>query len=142
MKCVAFEKYFLGVFLSFFYKNHLENFEFFGNNPRISQIYLIYVLYIATQKQWIIIELITHISINWLTHIHFLVSTLFVDEIVDVANEFKHQFNNQPQHYCLVLQYASGELSVLLSMIRRNVFEVFWFGLHIKVLFFPFFANF
>uniref|UniRef100_A0A914E4H4 Exocyst component Exo84 C-terminal domain-containing protein n=1 Tax=Acrobeloides nanus TaxID=290746 RepID=A0A914E4H4_9BILA len=47
-------------------------------------------------------------------------SKLFVNEIVEVADEFK----NQPKCYCLVLQWCSGELSLLLSLVRRNVIEV------------------
>lgn len=53
-------------------------------------------------------------------NLSYLVSTLFVNEIIDVANEF----HNQRQHYCLVLQWSSSELSILLSMIRRHVIEV------------------
>lgn len=51
---------------------------------------------------------------------NFQVSKLFINEIIDVANEF----NNQRQHYCLVLQWSSSELSILLSMIRIHVIEV------------------
>lgn len=46
-----------------------------------------------------------------------------MNEILDVANEF----SDQRQHYCLVLQWSSGELSILLSMIRRHVIEVYIF---------------
>lgn len=43
-----------------------------------------------------------------------------MNEIIEVAEEFK----NQPKCYCLVLQWSSAELSLLLSLIRRNVIEV------------------
>lgn len=39
---------------------------------------------------------------------------------MEVAEEFK----NQPKFYCLVLQWCSAELSLLLSLIRRNVIEI------------------
>ncbi|CEF64498.1 Exocyst complex component 8 [Strongyloides ratti] len=45
--------------------------------------------------------------------------SLFITDIMSVANE---SFN-QPQ-YALVLQWCSGELSLLLSLIRRHVIEV------------------
>uniref|UniRef100_A0A0N4Z8P5 Exo84_C domain-containing protein n=1 Tax=Parastrongyloides trichosuri TaxID=131310 RepID=A0A0N4Z8P5_PARTI len=46
--------------------------------------------------------------------------SLFITDIISVANEFV----SQHPHYCLVLQWCSGELSLLLSLIRRHVVEV------------------
>ncbi|PIO62194.1 hypothetical protein TELCIR_16259, partial [Teladorsagia circumcincta] len=46
--------------------------------------------------------------------------TLFSAAVTDVASEF----HSQPQYYCQVLQWCSGELSVLLSLVRRHVIEV------------------
>ncbi|KAH7728570.1 Protein EXOC-8 a [Aphelenchoides avenae] len=48
------------------------------------------------------------------------VSSLFINEILDVCKEF----SAQTQNYCLVLQWSSSELSVLLSLVRRHVVEV------------------
>ncbi|KAL6731999.1 hypothetical protein Aduo_002808 [Ancylostoma duodenale] len=46
--------------------------------------------------------------------------TLFSGAVTDVASEF----HSQPQYYCQVLQWCSGELSMLLSLVRRHVIEV------------------
>lgn len=46
--------------------------------------------------------------------------TLFAAAVTDVASEL----HSQPQYYCQVLQWCSGELSVLLSLVRRHVIEV------------------
>uniref|UniRef100_A0A7I4XWD8 Exo84_C domain-containing protein n=1 Tax=Haemonchus contortus TaxID=6289 RepID=A0A7I4XWD8_HAECO len=46
--------------------------------------------------------------------------TLFSAAVTDVASEF----HSQPQYYCQVLQWCSGELSILLSLVRRHVIEV------------------
>ncbi|VDM55059.1 unnamed protein product [Angiostrongylus costaricensis] len=46
--------------------------------------------------------------------------TLFSAAVTDVASEF----HSQPQYYCQVLQWCSGELSLLLSLVRRHVIEV------------------
>ncbi|KAJ1373217.1 hypothetical protein KIN20_035570 [Parelaphostrongylus tenuis] len=46
--------------------------------------------------------------------------TLFSAAVTDVASEF----HTQPQYYCQVLQWCSGELSLLLSLVRRHVIEV------------------
>ncbi|KJH41444.1 hypothetical protein DICVIV_12578 [Dictyocaulus viviparus] len=46
--------------------------------------------------------------------------TLFAAAVTDVASEF----HAQPQYYCQVLQWCSGELSLLLSLVRRHVIEV------------------
>nr|CDJ83772.1 Vps51 Vps67 and Pleckstrin homology domain containing protein [Haemonchus contortus] len=43
--------------------------------------------------------------------------TLFSAAVTDVASEF----HSQPQYYCQVLQWCSGELSILLSLVRRHV---------------------
>jgi hypothetical protein len=48
------------------------------------------------------------------------VSTLFVNEILDVAGEFVQQ----KDRYCLVLQWSSSELFILISLIKRHVIEV------------------
>ncbi|KAI6222041.1 Exocyst complex component 8 [Aphelenchoides besseyi] len=48
------------------------------------------------------------------------VAKMFVNEILDVLNEFK----TQPTEYCLVQQWSCGEMSLLLSLIRRHVIEV------------------
>uniref|UniRef100_A0A7E4USQ0 Exo84_C domain-containing protein n=1 Tax=Panagrellus redivivus TaxID=6233 RepID=A0A7E4USQ0_PANRE len=48
------------------------------------------------------------------------VSTLFVDGILDVAKTSLEQ----SQNLCQMLQFASSELKLLLSLIRRNVIEV------------------
>uniref|UniRef100_A0A0K0DDU7 Exocyst complex component 8 n=1 Tax=Angiostrongylus cantonensis TaxID=6313 RepID=A0A0K0DDU7_ANGCA len=46
--------------------------------------------------------------------------TLFSAAVTDVASEF----HSQPQYYCQVLQWCSGELSLLLSLVRRHVIEI------------------
>uniref|UniRef100_A0AC35FNL0 Exocyst component Exo84 C-terminal domain-containing protein n=1 Tax=Panagrolaimus sp. PS1159 TaxID=55785 RepID=A0AC35FNL0_9BILA len=48
------------------------------------------------------------------------VSALFVNGILDVANGAK----SQPKNLCLMLQFASSEMKLLLNLIRRNVIEV------------------
>lgn len=47
-------------------------------------------------------------------------SQQFLGTISDVATEF----TTQPEHYSLILQWCSNELSLMLSLIRRNVIEV------------------
>ncbi|CAD5208560.1 unnamed protein product [Bursaphelenchus xylophilus] len=48
------------------------------------------------------------------------VSTVFISAILEVIKEFKSQIDD----YCLVVQWACSELSLLLSLIRRHVLEV------------------
>ena len=48
------------------------------------------------------------------------VSNLFVNGILDVA----HGVRDQPKNLCLMLQFASSELKILLNLVRRNVVEV------------------
>lgn len=48
------------------------------------------------------------------------VSTLFINEILDVVEEFVQQ----KEKYCLILQWSSSEIFLLLSLIRRHVIEV------------------
>lgn len=48
------------------------------------------------------------------------VSTLFVNEILDVSNEF----SQQQDKFCLVLHWSCSELCLLLSLIKRHVIEV------------------
>uniref|UniRef100_A0A915BQF9 Exocyst complex component 8 n=2 Tax=Parascaris univalens TaxID=6257 RepID=A0A915BQF9_PARUN len=47
-------------------------------------------------------------------------SQQFLGAISDVATEF----TAQPEHFALILHWCSGELSVMLSLIRRHVIEV------------------
>ncbi|VBB27067.1 unnamed protein product [Acanthocheilonema viteae] len=47
-------------------------------------------------------------------------SQQFLDVISDVIKEFLMQ----PEHFSLILHWCSGELSVMLSLIRRHVIEV------------------
>ncbi|VDK45121.1 unnamed protein product [Anisakis simplex] len=47
-------------------------------------------------------------------------SQQFLGAIADVATEF----TMQPEHFALILHWCSGELSVMLSLIRRHVIEV------------------
>lgn len=47
-------------------------------------------------------------------------SQQFLDVISDVVKEFLMQ----PEHFSLILHWCSGELSVMLSLIRRHVIEV------------------
>ncbi|VDN01465.1 unnamed protein product [Thelazia callipaeda] len=47
-------------------------------------------------------------------------SQQFLDVISDVVKEF----SMQPEHFSLILHWCSGELSILLSLIRRHVIEV------------------
>uniref|UniRef100_A0A0R3RQK9 Exocyst complex component 8 n=1 Tax=Elaeophora elaphi TaxID=1147741 RepID=A0A0R3RQK9_9BILA len=47
-------------------------------------------------------------------------SQQFLDVISDVVKEFMMQ----PEHFSLILHWCSGELSVMLSLIRRHVIEV------------------
>uniref|UniRef100_A0A914XW95 Exocyst component Exo84 C-terminal domain-containing protein n=1 Tax=Panagrolaimus superbus TaxID=310955 RepID=A0A914XW95_9BILA len=48
------------------------------------------------------------------------VSALFVNGILDVASGAK----SQPKNLCLMLQFASSEMKLLLNLVRRNVIEV------------------
>ncbi|CAD5206066.1 unnamed protein product [Bursaphelenchus okinawaensis] len=48
------------------------------------------------------------------------VSTVFISAILEVITEFK----KEKEDYCLVVQWACSELSLLLSLIRRHVLEV------------------
>uniref|UniRef100_A0AC35TYL8 Exocyst complex component 8 n=1 Tax=Rhabditophanes sp. KR3021 TaxID=114890 RepID=A0AC35TYL8_9BILA len=45
--------------------------------------------------------------------------TLFITDIGNLAKEFE----KQSEHFCLIIQWCSGELSLLLSLIRRSVIE-------------------
>lgn len=47
-------------------------------------------------------------------------SQQFLNVISDVVKEFLMQ----PEHFSLILHWCSGELSVMLSLIRRHVIEV------------------
>ncbi|MFH4980791.1 hypothetical protein AB6A40_007500 [Gnathostoma spinigerum] len=47
-------------------------------------------------------------------------SQLYLGTITDVVTEFA----SQQEHFSIILQWCSGELSLMLSLIRRNVIEV------------------